>query len=159
MLTIFPGGVSPFRIDSGESDPLMKFRFLDGVVSSGLNGQETVITHVTFPESEDYLATPFHRALQVPSTIVLEAMAASGGRLIELVSKNRAVGMMIKIDEANFIAPVAAGERMLVQSELLGIQDRNGVKVGLARTRCQASVNDRAVAEARIAYLCLPVQK
>lgn len=136
----------------------MKFRFLDGVVSSGLNGQETVITHVTFPESEDYLATPFHRALQVPSTIVLEAMAASGGRLIELVSGNRAVGLMIKVDEASFIAPVCGGQRMLVHSELLGMQHRDGLRLGLARTRSKAFVADRPVAEARIAFLCLPVK-
>lgn len=137
----------------------MKFRFLDGVVSSSPDGEGKVVTHVTFPQSEDYLATPFHKAAQVPSTIVLEAMAASGGRLIELVSKNRAVGLMIKVDEASFIAPVCAGERMLIHSELLGMQDRNGLKVGLARTRSQAFVADRTVAEARIAFLCLPMKR
>ena len=137
----------------------MKFRFLDGVVSSSFDGQEKIITHVTFPQSEDYLATPFHRTAQVPSTIVLEAMAASGGRLIELVSENRVVGLMIKVDEASFIAPVCGGERMLVHSELLGMQHRDGLKVGLARARSQAFVGDRPVAEARIAFLCLPVKK
>ena len=116
----------------------MKFRFLDGVVSSSSDGEGKVVTHVTFPQSEDYLATPFHEAAQVPSTIVLEAMAASGGRLIELVSENRAVGLMIKVDEATFIAPVCAGERMLIHSELLGMQHRDGSEVGLARTRSQA---------------------
>jgi 3-hydroxymyristoyl/3-hydroxydecanoyl-(acyl carrier protein) dehydratase len=136
----------------------MRFRFLDGVVSSSLDGQGKIVTHVTFPESEDYLTTPFHNPFQVPFTIVLEAMAASGGRLIEIVSQNKILGLMIKIDEANFQAPVAGGERMLVHSELLGMQDKNGAKVGLARTRSRALVADRAVAEARIAYLCVPVK-
>ena len=137
----------------------MKFRFFDGVISSSLEGEGKVVTHVTFPQSEDYLATPFHEAAQVPSTIVLEAMAASGGRLIELVSENRAVGLMIKVDEATFIAPVCAGERMLIHSELLGMQHRDGSEVGLARTRSQAFVADRTVAEARIAFLCLPMKR
>jgi 3-hydroxymyristoyl/3-hydroxydecanoyl-(acyl carrier protein) dehydratase len=137
----------------------MKFCFLDGVVSSSLEGEEKVVTHVTFPQSEDYLTTPFHKAAQVPSTIVLEAVAASGGRLIELVSGSRSVGLMIKIDEASFIAPVCAGERMLVHSELLGMQHPDGLKVGLARTRGQAFVGDRPVAEARIAFLCLPMKR
>lgn len=136
----------------------MKFRFLDGVMSSSLEGEESIVTHVTFPETEDYLATPFHNPLEVPFTIVLEAMAASGGRLIELVSQNKVVGLMIKVDEANFQAPVAGGERMLVHSELLGMQDKNGAKVGLARTRSRALVADRTVAEACIAFLCLPVK-
>lgn len=136
----------------------MRFRFLDGVASSSLEGQGEIVTHVTFPQSEDYLATPFHKAAQVPSTIVLEAMAASGGRLVEIASENRAVGLMIKVDEANFIVPVCAGEQMLVRSELLGMQHRDGLKVGLARTRGQAFVADRPVAEARIAFLCLPMK-
>lgn len=136
----------------------MKFRFLDGVVSSSLEGREKIVTHVTFPQSEDYLATPFHRSSQVPFTIVLEAMAASGGRLIEVVSEERVVGLMMKIDEANFKATVSAGERMLVHSELLGMQDKSGAKVGLARTRSRALVGDRTVAEARIAFLCVPAK-
>jgi len=136
----------------------MKFRFLDGVVSSNLEGQGDIVTHVTFPQSEDYLATPFHEPPQVPFTIVLEAMAASAGRLIEMVSDNKAVGLMVKVDEANFTAAVSAGEKMLVHSELLGMQDRDGAKVGLARARSQALVANRAVAEARIAFLCLPVK-
>jgi len=136
----------------------MKFRFLDGVVSSNLEGRGKIVTHVTFPQSEDYLATPFHGPSQVPFTIVLEAMAASAGRLIEMVSDNKAIGLMVKVDEANFTATVSAGEKMLVHSELLGIQDRDGAKVGLARARSQALVANRAVAEARIAFLCLPVK-
>lgn len=136
----------------------MKFRFLDGVVSTSFEGSEKIITHVTFPQSEDYLATPFHQALHVPFTIVLEAMAASGGRLIEVVSRDRAVGLMIKVDEANFTASVGAGDRMLVHSELLGMQDKEGAKIGLARTRSRAFIADKPVAEARIAYLCLPVK-
>ncbi|MBI2989157.1 MAG: hypothetical protein HYY45_20540 [Deltaproteobacteria bacterium] len=136
----------------------MKFRFLDGVISSTTEGNEKIVTHVTFPESEDYLASPFHEPSQVPSTIVLEAMAASGGRLIEIVSQSRAVALMVKIDEARFAARVRAGQRMLVHSELVGMQDKDGLKVGLARTRNQAFVADQPVAEARIAFLCLPVK-
>ena len=136
----------------------MKFRFLDGVISSTTEGNEKIVTHVTFPESEDYLASPFHEPSQVPSTIVLEAMAASGGHLIEIVSQSRAVALMIKIDEARFAARVCAGQRMLVHSELVGMQDKDGLKVGLARTRSQAFVADQPVAEARIAFLCLPVK-
>lgn len=136
----------------------MRFRFLDGVVSFASEGQGSAITEVTFPSSEDYLDTAFHRPSQVPFTIVLEAMAASGGRLIELVSQNKLVGLMLKIDEASFIASVSGGERLLVHSEVLGMQDKNGDKVGLARTHMRARVADRLVAEARIAYLCIPAR-
>jgi len=136
----------------------MKFRFLDGVISSNLEGRGNIVTHVTFPQVEDYLATPFHGPSQVPFTIVLEAMAASAGRLIEMVSDKKVVGLMIKVDEANFAASVSAGEKMLVHSELLGMLDRDGAIVGLARARSQALVADKPVAEARIAFYCLPVK-
>jgi len=137
----------------------MKFRFLDRLISSNLEGLGRVVTDVTFPKLEDYLATPFHEPSKVPFTIVLEAMAASGGRLIEVVSDHKVVGLMVKVDEANFMASVSAGDTMVVHSELLGMQDRNGVKVGLARIRSQALVADKAVAEARIAFLCLPLKR
>lgn len=137
----------------------MRFKFLDGVVSSDLEDPGKIVTEVTFPKVEDYLATPFHELSKVPSTIVLEAMAASGGKLIELASCHKVVGLMVKVDEANFAAPVSAGDTLYVHSELLGMQDRNGDKVGLARTRSRALIMGRAVAEARIAFLCLPNNK
>jgi len=137
----------------------MKFKFLDRLISANLGGQASVLTDVTFSRSEDYLESPFHEPLKVPSSIILEAMAASGGRLIEVVSDHKVVGLMVKVDEASFMGSVSAGDTMVVHSELLGMQDRNGVKVGLARTRSQALVADKAVAEARIAFLCLPLKK
>ena len=132
----------------------MKFRFLDRVVSSNSTGE--IITEVTFPVSEDYVSSLFHAPGQVPFSIVLEAMAASAGRLIEVVSDDRAVALMIKVDEASFISPVNGGDRMEVRSELLGIQDKSGEKVGLARAKAFASVGARSVADASITYLCVP---
>jgi len=132
----------------------MRFRFLDRVVSSEPEGG--IVTEVTFPGSEDYVGAPFHNPGEVPATIVLEAMAASAGRLIEVVSRDRAVGLMIKVEEARFLAHVAGGDCMKVRSELIGMQDKSGQSVGLARTRGWASIGDKAVAEASIVYLCLP---
>ena len=137
----------------------MRFRFLDGVVSSSLDGKGEIVTEVTFPGFEDYLGGPFHSPAQVPFTIVLEAMAASAGRLIEVVSDDRAFGIMVKVEEANFISPVVGGDRMKVRSELLGIQDKSGEKVGMARTRAWALVKDRSVADASIIFLCLPFEE
>jgi len=136
----------------------MKFRFLDGVVSAdgGQNGR--VVTEVTFPPSEDYVGTPFHRPLQVPFTIVLEALAASAGRLIEVVTDNKAVALMVKVEKANFLYPVSAGDKLLVHSEMIGIQDKTGEKAGMAHAKATGWVGERTVAEAQIVYLCVPVK-
>ena len=136
----------------------MKFRFLDGVVSSALDGPGQIMTEFTFPQSEDYLNTHFHKPSQIPFTIVLEAMAASAGRLIEVVTENKARALMMKVEEANFLNPVSGGDKLVVESKLLGIQDRTGEKVGMARTRVKGWVSEKAVAEACIVYLCFPVR-
>lgn len=136
----------------------MRFRFLDGVVAAGSQENGKIVTEVTFPLSEDYVGAPFHDPAQVPFTIVLEALAASGGRLIEVVTANKAVAMMVKVEEAKFLSGVKAGERLLVHSKVLGLQDSTGEKVGMARTFCHGVVDERPVAEANIVYLCLPTK-
>ena len=137
----------------------MKFRFLDRVVSFDPEGPERIVTLKTFSRTEDYLEGPFHSPLRIPSSLVLETMAASGGRLIEVVSQDNAFGIMLRVEEARFFSPVAPGDQMLVRSELLGMQDQRGESIALARTKSQASVKDKTVAEARIVFLCVPAKE
>jgi len=136
----------------------MKFPFVGQVISSDMENGGRIVTEVTFPTSEDYLNGPFHPPGQVPFTIILEAMAGSAGRLIGMMSEDNSVAMMVKVETANMFAPVGAGDRMLVRSELLGIQDTTGEKIGFARAFIQAVVSDRPVADARISFLCVPTK-
>jgi len=137
---------------------IMKFPFVGQVISSDMENGGWIITEVTFPTSEDYLEGPFHTPGQVPFTIIIEAMAGSAGRLIGMMSEDNLIAMMVKVEKADMLVPVAAGERMLVRSELLGIQDTTGEKIGFARASIQAVVSDRPVADARISFLCVPTK-
>lgn len=136
----------------------MRFRFLDGVASTDGVQNGKIVTQVTFPLSEDYVGGPFHNAGQIPFTIILEALAASGGRLIEVVTKDKAVALMVKVEDASFLSMVNAGDKLLVHSEILGLQDKTGARVGLGRTLCRGVVDKKPVAEANIVYLCMPSQ-
>ncbi|MCZ6625983.1 MAG: hypothetical protein O7B35_17425 [Deltaproteobacteria bacterium] len=137
----------------------MKFRFLDEVVSFDRDGSGSIVTSKTFSQTEDYLEGPFHPPSRIPSSLVLETMAASGGRLIEIVSQDNAFGILLRVEEARFFSPVGPGDQVLVRSELLGIQDQRGELIGLARTQSQAFVEDKPVAEACIVFLCVPVKE
>lgn len=135
----------------------MKFNFLGRVISVEADGGGRIVTSQSFPQGEDYLESPFHPPSQVPATLILESMAASGGRLVRAVSGEKAFGLVVRVEEARFWSSVKAGEEVLVRSELLGIQDKSGESFGLARTRSQAFVGDEPVAEARIVFICVPV--
>ncbi|MFQ5903554.1 MAG: hypothetical protein ACE5JO_07685 [Candidatus Binatia bacterium] len=137
----------------------MKFRFLDRVVSCDLEGPGRIVTLKTFSRTEDYLEGPFHSPSRIPSSLVLETMAASGGRLIEVVSQDNAFGLVLRVEDARFLSPVAPGDQVLVRSELLGMQDQRGESIALARTQGQASVEGKPVAEARIVFLCVPAKE
>ncbi len=137
----------------------MKFRFLDEVVSFDQDGSGKIVTVKTFSRTEDYLEGPFHPPSRIPSSLVLETIAASGGRLIEVVSQDNAFGILLRVEEAHFFSPVGPGDQVLVRSELLGIQDQRGQSIGLARTQGQAFVEDKPVAEACIVFLCVPAKE
>lgn len=136
----------------------MNFRFLDRVVSFDSEEPGRIITVKTFSRTEDYLEGPFHSPSRIPSSLVLETIAASGGRLIEAVSQDRVFGIMLRVEEARFLSPVTPGDQMIVRSELLGMQDQTGESIGLARTRGEALVGDQPVAQARIVFLCVPAK-
>lgn len=138
---------------------MMNYHFLDQVVSFNPEGGGRIVTVKTFLTDGDYLEGPFHSPAEIPSSIVLESMAQSAGRLIEAVSQNRAYGIMLKVQKAQFFFPVAPGNRLLVHSEMLGMQDQKGEWLSLAETESRAVVEDRDVAQARLIFLCVPTKR
>ena len=135
----------------------MNFRFVDRIVSFDAEGSK-IITAMTFPSSEDYLKGPLYSPSRIPFSITLEAMAQCAGALIiKAIGQDRVFPLLVRVDEAQFLAPVAPGEELLVQSNLLAVQDRSGESAGLAQTWSQASVGDRNIAIARMAFICVPL--
>lgn len=136
----------------------MKFDFLGRVISVAADGCWKILTSRRFARTEDYSDSPFHPPAQIPATLIVESMAASGGHLVGAASGGKVLGLMVRVEEASFFAPVQAGDEVVVRSELLGMQDGTGGSIGLAKTSCRASIGDKPVAEARIVFLCIPAE-
>jgi 3-hydroxyacyl-[acyl-carrier-protein] dehydratase len=142
----------------------MQYRFIDRIAEIDSEGAGTVTTIKAFPRSEDYFNGTFREANEVPSCLVLEAMAAAGSFLLTVRSRYRALALLIKVNHATFRRPVLAGDRMIVRSQILGTQGDWGEREasaqagGMAQTSAECFVGDTRVAEADLLFLCVPME-
>lgn len=128
----------------------MTFRFVDEVLFVEPGERGKIVTLTVIPESAPYLHGPF-RPSGVPASLVLESLAQSAGCLILASYPGRGV-LLIRVEEVQFIEPLRAGERLTVQSELLGFHG-NPESRGTAWAFGEASVDGRSVAKARLFFL------
>ncbi len=134
----------------------MRFRFIDQVVEFKKGPTSKLVTTKVFSKTHELVEGHPHRPGEVPTCLVLEALATSGVRLVFSHTSEQFVGVLLKVDEVEIASPVCAGEEVTVQTELLAFQPQTNETVGLARTRGNVSVNGRQVAKAQLVLLCFP---
>jgi 3-hydroxymyristoyl/3-hydroxydecanoyl-(acyl carrier protein) dehydratase len=134
----------------------MRFRFVDRVVSFENGPRPRLVTAKFFPRLDDFTAGHPQRPGEIPNCLILEAMATAGVRLVHLHKEGGTVGLLLRVEEARIMAAVGAGEELLVDSELQGMQPQAHESVGLARVLAKATVGDRVVAEASLLLFCFP---
>ena len=132
----------------------MTFRFVDEVLSVEPGERGKITTLTVIPASSPYLEGP-QRPGAVPSSIILEALAQSAGRLILATYPRRGV-LLIKVEEIQFFRPLGGGERLTVRTELLGFHG-DPETTGVASAVGEASVDGAPVAEARLLFLVVRV--
>ncbi|MBI4488543.1 MAG: hypothetical protein HY694_05620 [Deltaproteobacteria bacterium] len=134
----------------------MRFRFIDRVISFERGERPRLVTAKAFPQSDEFTEGHPQRPGEIPTCLVLEALATSGVHLVYTQTGERVVGVLLRVVEAKIFSPVAAGEEVVVETELLGLQPAAEESVGLAQTQGRVFVGDRQVAEARLVLLCFP---
>lgn len=134
----------------------MRFRFIDRVISFERGERPRLVTAKAFPPSDEYTEGHPQRPGEIPTCLVLETLATSGVHLVYSETEGQVVGVLLRVEEARIFSSVAAGEEIVVHTELLGMQPQAQKSVGLARTEGRAFVSDRQVAEARLVLLCFP---
>ena len=134
----------------------MRFRFIDRVVSFEKGECSKLVTVKAFPKSYEFEEGHPQRPGEVPTCLVLEAIATSGVRLVYSHTDEHVVGVLLKVDQIDLFSPVYAGEEVTVQTELVALQPKALEFAGLARTQGKVSVDGRRIAEARIVLLCFP---
>jgi 3-hydroxymyristoyl/3-hydroxydecanoyl-(acyl carrier protein) dehydratase len=131
----------------------MSYRFIDRVVALDLGPPATIRVAKTFPPSDPCLSGPVHLD-RVPASMILEALAMSGGHLIFRQMANGAVPLLLKVEGASFSRSVLPGELLEIRAELLAISHAPD-NVGIAQTRGEVLAGEDRVAEARLLYLCV----
>ena len=133
----------------------MRFRFIDRVVEFKSGERAKLVTAKTFPESYEFIEGHPHRPGEVPTCLVLESLATSGVHLVFSHTSEQFLGVLLKVDVAEILSPVYAGDEIMVHTELLAFQPKTD-EAGLARTRGDVFVKERLVAKARLVLLCFP---
>lgn len=132
----------------------MTFRFVDRVLSVEPGERGKITTLTVIPAASPYLEGPFNPGV-LPSSIVLEALAQSAGRLILETYPRRGV-LLIKVEDIQFFRPLGGGEHLTIRSELLGFHGDTET-TGVASAVGEASVDGAPVAEARLLFLVVRV--
>lgn len=134
----------------------MRFRFIDRVISFENGERPKLVTAKAFPQSNEYTEGHPQRPGEIPNCLILETLATSAIRLVYSHTGEQIVGVLLRVEEAKILSPVFAGEEVVAQTELLGLQPEAQKSVGLARTQGHAYVSSREVAGARLVLLCFP---
>lgn len=143
----------------------MRYRFADRILEIDANGVGSLSTAKAFPRSEEYFDGTFRPENEVPSSLILESMAATGSFLLTVKSRYRAHALLLKVNRAAFRRPVLVGDCMVVRSRVAGVQgdwsrpDASGESLGVAEVHAQCSVGADRVADASLFFLCLPLSR
>jgi hypothetical protein len=141
----------------------MHYKFVDRILEIDAQGGGTIAACKTFPRTEDYFDGTFRRQGEVPTSLILEAIASASSFLLIVRSRYRAMGLLLKLARARFARPLLAGDRLVVRSRIAAIQgDWSDPTVapqdlGIAEIHSQGIVGGVLAAETEALYLCIPM--
>jgi 3-hydroxymyristoyl/3-hydroxydecanoyl-(acyl carrier protein) dehydratase len=143
----------------------MRYRFVDRILEIDAHGVGTITTSKAFARSEEFFDGTFRRHDEVPSSLVLEAMAAAGSFLLTIKSRYQMHALLLKVNRAAFPHPVRAGDQLIVRSRLAGFQgdwdrsDALGAVFGVAEVHAACTVGADPAADAALLFVGLPLSR
>lgn len=136
----------------------MNYRFVDRILFLDAEGEGRIETLKAFPRTEDCLDDTFRGASMVPPSLVLETLAFSGALLLMARYGYRILALLLKVEEARFWKTVRAHDQVLARSRLIGVQGEVPEAVRVAKCVGEVLVGREMVAEARLLFLCVPLE-
>jgi len=143
----------------------MRYLFADRILQIDAHGAGTIATSKAFARTEEYFEGTFRPQGEVPSSLILEAMATAGSFLLTVKSRYQAHALLLKVGRAVFRHPVLAGESVVVRSQVMNAQgdwsqtDLSAGALGLAEVAAQCFVGAESVAEATLFFVGLPLAR
>ena len=134
---------------------MMRYRFIDEVLSLDLGARPRIEVAKTFAVGDDALSGPLGPD-RVPNALILEFLAMAGGHLAFRHGGARRLPLLLKVPECRFEQPARAGDRLRAIAQLDGTS-RLSDDAGMAEARVEAFAGSVRLAAARLLYLCVAV--
>ncbi len=138
----------------------MRYRFIDRIPAiDAVAGTITAVKN--FPRTAEYYDGTFRRESEVPNSLILEAVAATCSFLLLVKSGYAALGLLLKVNRADFPKRLQAGERLLIEARIAGVQGQlNAIAApdfAIAEIHANASSDGERVASSIMLFVCLPM--
>ena len=134
---------------------MMRYRFIDEVLSLDLGACSRLEVAKTFAAGDDALSGPLGPD-RVPNALVLELLAMTGGHLAFRHGGSRQLPLLLKVPECRFERFARAGQRLRAIAQLEGTS-RLSDDAGMAEAHVEAFAGSMRVAAGRLLYLCVAV--
>jgi 3-hydroxymyristoyl/3-hydroxydecanoyl-(acyl carrier protein) dehydratase len=131
----------------------MRYRFIDRVVSLELGATPRIEVTKTFAATDDGLSGP-HGPLRVPTSLVLELLAMTGGHLLARWLGGTRLPLLLKVAEFRVERPACPGEPL---SARVTLGARSGAADGAAMAETSGDVyqGSARIAAGRLTYVCV----
>src|SRR5712691_2489420 len=134
---------------------MMRYRFVDKVVSLTLDGHARIEVEKTFHGDDDAFTGPSGPA-RVPDSLLLELMAMTGGRLVFHHLGGRQLPLLLKVPECRFESAAEPGVALRAVADLTGVSPI-GDDASVAEASTAVYMGEACLAAATLFYLCVSV--
>lgn len=134
---------------------MMRYRFVDEVLSLDLGAFPRIEVTKTFPAGDDAFSGPLGSE-RVPNSLVLELLAMTGGHLAFRYGGGRRLPLLLKVPECRFDGVARPDERLRAVAELAGTSELSS-EAGMAEARGAVFAGAARIAIGRLLYLCVTV--
>jgi hypothetical protein len=134
---------------------MMRYRFVDDVLSLDLGASPRIEVAKTFAPGDDALSGPLGDD-RVPNSLVLELLAMTGGHLAFRHGGARRLPLLLKVSECRFEGVARPGIRLRAVASLAGTSSLSD-DARMAEARAEVFAGDARIAAGRLLYLCVAV--
>jgi 3-hydroxymyristoyl/3-hydroxydecanoyl-(acyl carrier protein) dehydratase len=134
---------------------MMRYRFIDKVVSLALDGHPRIEVEKTFHGDDDAFTGPSGPA-RVPDSLLLELMAMTGGHLVFHHLGGSRLPLLLKVPECRFESPAGPGVALRAVADLTGVSPI-GDDASVAEASTAVYTGGECLAAGTLLYLCVSV--
>jgi hypothetical protein len=133
----------------------VKYRFVDHVIAGGVAAGARLEVAKTFASGDDAFSGPSGPG-RVPSSLLVELMATTGGHLLMQRLATGRLPLLVAVRDCAFEAAAAPDVALRSVAWLEGAQDVLGPDA-MAEIHAVVDADGVKIASARLRYLCVPL--